>query len=339
MPRLRQVRTKEEAAAVPEDQPIAVELSDEPLLAIKTEEKKDEKKSEVNGPLVKTAEPEPEDEGRETLKKRLEEVQNAEKLAREALESANKRIEEVNRQALLRDQEATKWQSDAELARYDAVTSGLAGWQSEADAAQRDLEVAINANDVRAQVDASARMAKAQGQIGRYEETKEQLDAEREERKKNPPRQQQRGDPLEAAIQHLPDLAKSWVRRHPDYMMPGEKNAALQHAHWIAKRESGEEYTQKYIDSLEVQLGLKQRATQDDDDEPEVRPARQERVSVSAPPTRESPSISTGKPTTTRVTLTPEQRAHAKASGVDELTYARGVQELERRKKEGHYEH
>jgi len=58
---------------------------------------------------------------------------------------------------------------------------------------------------------------------------------------------------------------------------------------------------------------------------------------VSAPVSRETPSMSTGKPTSTRVTLTPAQRQAARDAGVDEVTYARGVMELENRKKAGYY--
>ena len=59
---------------------------------------------------------------------------------------------------------------------------------------------------------------------------------------------------------------------------------------------------------------------------------------MSAPVSRETPNLSTGRPQPRReVELTAEQREHAKIAGVDDFTYARGVKELERRKKIGMY--
>jgi hypothetical protein len=66
-------------------------------------------------------------------------------------------------------------------------------------------------------------------------------------------------------------------------------------------------------------------------------PATARDFSVSAPVRREAVSLDTGRPASysTQIKLTPEQREHCKLSGIDEVTYARGVLRLEREKRAG----
>lgn len=75
-------------------------------------------------------------------------------------------------------------------------------------------------------------------------------------------------------------------------------------------------------------------AARDPDDEPQPRRVS---IPVSAPVSREIAGASTGRAVPTQVHLTPLQREHAKIAGVDEITYARNLQELDRRKKLGMY--
>jgi hypothetical protein len=56
---------------------------------------------------------------------------------------------------------------------------------------------------------------------------------------------------------------------------------------------------------------------------------------VSAPPTRASPSMTTGRPVGRRVPLTDAQREMAKYSGVSEEEYAKQLEKMERLKREG----
>ena len=59
---------------------------------------------------------------------------------------------------------------------------------------------------------------------------------------------------------------------------------------------------------------------------------------MSAPVSRDAPSLSTGRPTTTRVELTAAQREAARISGVDDVTYARNLLRLNSLKQQGHYQ-
>jgi len=59
---------------------------------------------------------------------------------------------------------------------------------------------------------------------------------------------------------------------------------------------------------------------------------------VSAPPSRQATSPASGRPTTTKITLTPEQREVARLSGISEIDYARGLQKLNDIKANGGYQ-
>jgi hypothetical protein len=135
-----------------------------------------------------------------------------------------------------------------------------------------------------------------------------------------PPQQ----DPLEQFLASVPEAAANWLRDHPEYMNDPRKNAALQHYHWIAKDEAGEEFTPKYIECLEHHLGMRQQPPPQPNGA--QRPAQSAPVSahapaprasaparqyagppVSAPPTRESPSMTTGRPLSRPAPLTREE--------------------------------
>jgi len=147
-------------------------------------------------------------------------------------------------------------------------------------------------------------------------------------------------DPMEAAIAALPPRVQGWYRNNPSLLTDPEQVARLQYAHWVAKRETGEELTDNYFDRMEAFLGLRQNApkpaTNGHAAPAAPRPASaapagparngaQPRQYVgptlSAPPTRESPSMSTGKPVGRRVPLTAEELQIAQNSGISAEEY------------------
>lgn len=129
--------------------------------------------------------------------------------------------------------------------------------------------------------------------------------------------EQQAEPPQQQAAPEIPEPVQQWLDRHPEYLTDHEKNAALQYHHYSAKRETGEEYTPRYLQSLERHLGLRRQPQptnghQDDATSRHLaRPApprpQASAVPVSAPPTREKPSMSTGRPTGYRAPLTKEE--------------------------------
>jgi len=168
-----------------------------------------------------------------------------------------------------------------------------------------------------------------------------------------PQQQQPQGPTLEQVIAHLPERAKRLYRAHPEFATDPEKAAQIQYCHHVAAREVGEQFTDPYFDRMEQMLGIAPRTNgQAQQQRPIERPSpapaaplpryesrlvRQQRsaVPVSAPPTRDVPSMATGRPTGGPVRLTAEQREVARFSGISEQEYARQLERMNRMKASG----
>jgi hypothetical protein len=153
-------------------------------------------------------------------------------------------------------------------------------------------------------------------------------------------------EPLAAFLASVPEAIGEWLQAHPEYMSDPRKNAALQHFHWVAKDEVGEEYTPRYIERIEHHLGLRQQpqpqpSNNRQADRPRMEPMRapprqqQRSAPVSAPPTREAPSMTTGRAPSLPVRLTTEQKDLCRALGLTEAQYAEQLQKMERLKAAG----
>jgi hypothetical protein len=156
-------------------------------------------------------------------------------------------------------------------------------------------------------------------------------------------------DPVEAAIATLPPRVQGWYRNNPSLLINPEQVARVQYAHWVAKRETGEELTDKYFDRMEAFLGLRQNAPKPATNghsapaAPRTAPAaaprnptpmrqQQQRPgpSVSAPPTREVPSMASGRPVGRRVPLTADEIQIAANSGISQEEYATQKEKMAR---------
>lgn len=150
---------------------------------------------------------------------------------------------------------------------------------------------------------------------------------------------QQPADPIEAVLANspLPDKAKAWLRAHPEYLTDQEKNAALQYHHWQARREA-EEFSDGYYSAMERLLGLRQQNVapprQFNGQAAPAKPA-QTRVAMSAPVSRDTPSYSTGRPTSSPVQLTPEEHELARTLGLSPQQYREGKERMQREKAAG----
>jgi hypothetical protein len=148
--------------------------------------------------------------------------------------------------------------------------------------------------------------------------------------------QQQRVPTAEEIIagSGLPDNAKSWLRAHPEYITDPTKNVQLRKMHNVAEYQAGEEYTAPYFSRLEILLGLKQEAQP----APRVAPARRPAYvgAFSAPPTREAPSMKTGRPMERQPQLTADELEIARGSGISAEEYARQKARWEKMKHDGY---
>jgi len=141
--------------------------------------------------------------------------------------------------------------------------------------------------------------------------------------------QQQQPPTVEQMIAHLPERVQRWYRAHPEFLTNPEKAAQVQYCHHVAAREVGEQFTEPYFDRMELLLGLRQQPQTNGGngherpsiEQPRV-PAPQQRpqprpmgANVSAPPTREVPSFSTGRPVGRMPPLSKEELEVAAACG------------------------
>lgn len=328
MPRLRKPKDQEEEAPPPvveAEGAIEIDLS-EPVKASEADGEKEPKKQQPpEEPIV--VEPQ-EDEEKLALRRRVEELERAEKAARDAqLEMRQK--DEALRQAQI---EARRFQEDAAQSHYDSIINNLAAAQAEADVAQADLVRAGESADYKLHAEATRRMSLAASKINALEDAKATLDRAFEQQRQAPPPPPRQD--FEAQIANAPEKAKIWLRQHPEYVTDPEKRAEAGVFHKRAIRAGFQELSPEYFDYIETELGLKQRQGAMDEDES---PPKKSAV-VSAPVTREAPSLGSGKPLSNKVTLTAAEVDMAQRLGLEPQEYARQKLKMAQLKKEGHYQ-
>ncbi len=307
MPRIRPLRTKEEIAAVPQDESVTISLEPEGTVILD---------KEADDAAIKARE-----EAEANVQIRPQREPAAEQRVRE------------------REQEASRSQIRAEDAEYDAILNAIGAAESEAEAAQRDIAIATEATDSKAVGEASRRLARAEGRLAQLEDGKLAIErakttqAARAKEQQEQPVQQQKPT-VDQYIDQLPNLLPSqrdWLREHPETLTDTRKNMRLQSAHVEAEDAGLRPGTKKYFAFIEQRLGYAEPEEEDDDVNDDDRPP----TTVSAPPSRSATNPGTGRSSTTRITLTPEEREVARLSGIDELTYAREKQKMMDQKAKG----
>jgi hypothetical protein len=149
----------------------------------------------------------------------------------------------------------------------------------------------------------------------------------------------------------VPDRAKNWLRQHPEFITDPAKNNTLVALHDVAKRMSGEEFSDFYFQQLDNLLGFGQQPQQrqpqpNGNGHAPAAPARngaqpvwqQQRPAgpaVSAPPSRESPSMTTGRATGHRAPLTEAEVEIARGSGLSPEEYQQQKEKMLRLKAAG----
>ncbi len=331
MGRTRIVRTPEEAAAIPPDRGVTVELSAEDPK--KTEGAEVEKTEPVSEPEPQVTEPETEQEEVEEpespLAKQLADLKAAEELAQRQLAESRAREEQAVRAAHEQTRELMRERAGRDQAEYDAVLNALGAAQSEVDRATSDWEVAMSAQDFRTASEAQRRLAIASNRVVGLEDSKVMLESRREEQRATP-QQQYNADPIAAAIDSMNNLSakqRDWLKGHRDAYTDPAKNAYLGAAHHDAIRAGHAQDSDGYFQLLEEKLGYRQ-----------ARAEQRKSVPVSAPVSREAPTLSGAPASPSRITLTQAQREAARIAGIDEFTYAKNLLKLNARKKDGHYQ-
>jgi hypothetical protein len=151
---------------------------------------------------------------------------------------------------------------------------------------------------------------------------------------------------FEDAIQHLPARVQGWYRSHPEFLIDPEHAAKMTYIYHAAAREVGEADTDAHLDRMEGMLGLRHAAPQPEPAllperpaQPRAAPVRQQGALVSAPPTRDSYSMSTGRPQGGPTQLSGEERQLAKTLGLTDEQYRKGKERMLREKAGGFHQH
>jgi hypothetical protein len=179
-----------------------------------------------------------------------------------------------------------------------------------------------------------------------------------EHRLAEPPQPPQKQPTAEEIIANanIPDRAKVWLRQHPEFIIDPARNNTLVALHDVAKRMSGEEFSDRYFQQLDHLLGFgKQEQPKPSNNGHAHRPAppdnqangmqapprhsapprQQMSVPVSAAPSREVPSMATGRPTGRRAPLTQAQIEIAQNCGISAEEYQEKLEKMNRLKAQG----
>lgn len=278
----------------------------------------------------------------DALKRQVEDLKKSEEAAIAAAEAAR-----AERQAALADRDSyetslRKTQLSAEQAQLETIETAIGAAQAEADGAQRDITLAIEAGDAKAQAEAYRRLSRAESYLGRLEDGKADLETKVKATKLKadaPPPERKQADAIEGM--NVPERAKEWLREHPEYSTNQRLNAKLQAAHWDALDEGHKAFSTDYFVAVEKIIGVRKPEPKEDEDIIEerevVRPVTNERTPiVSAPVSREVPNG--GEPrSTTKVRLTRDEAEAAKSAGITEAEYARQKIKLAKMKADGTY--
>lgn len=319
---LRALKTDEEIAAIPLNEPVLVEL---PSAMSSFDD--DEENTGQNISDNKTGN---EDDGAKRLQDDLEalKAQNARETAR--ADKAERDRQEAVRIAADRDEENKQLRAGRESDESALITNGLAGAQTQRDAAKSEFERAFESGDAKAMAEAQSKIGRSEARILHFESGAAELQERKETRKTEPDtRTVERQQPdFVAAVNANPGLLqaeKDWMIRNKDAFNDPDFNKKLDFAYQGAVSKGDlVRGSAAYFDFMERATGLKKVDHNKDDDERDL--------SVSAPPSRTERG-SDGHPTNGKIKLSVEQREIARSMGVSDIDYARQVQNFDAAKR------
>jgi hypothetical protein len=258
--------------------------------------------------------PAPEDD---PLAKALAAQQRAEEMQRQA----ERLRDEAVRRERERQDELEKERTDREDAEYNSVLTAIAAETSALEKAESDYAAFLQAQDWANAAKAQRVMSTAASRLDRLEDGKRTFETRKDAAKTAPPKPAPAapGDPVDTQIaaMQMPENAKSWLRGHKEFLTDPRKNAKLQAAHFEALDEAGGQMgSPKYIEALEVTLGLKTHQPASPEPAPQPQPPRRS-IQVSAPVSRDAPSPSGKRVSDSKMTLTPEEVDIARRSIID----------------------
>jgi hypothetical protein len=162
----------------------------------------------------------------------------------------------------------------------------------------------------------------------------EQEHAEHLQRQEPPP--QQASEPQEPQQQpsQLPPAVQAWLSEHPQFINDRKANLRLQLAHEEAAEAGINIGHADYLAALEERLGLRSPPPSPRQEVPQDAP-HSHSVMPSAPPTREAPSMGSGRRPSEGEKLTPQELAFCHEQHWDPTTYLRNKIKLTSEKRAG----
>ncbi len=189
-------------------------------------------------------------------------------------------------------------------------------------------------------------MASASARLDRLEDGKQAFESRRETPKTTPPAAAPPPQPapqdFEQRIAQMPEVAKVWLRKHPEFINDAAMNKKIGNAHhYVIDNKGLQPFSEAYFDALDTEFGFKAAPAAA---APAAQPQRRS-IPMSAPVSRDAPTYSGQKPASTTMTLTEEERRIARTSytaldmtdAQKEYAYAKNKQKLQRMRANGEY--
>lgn len=299
---LRALKTDEDLAGIPLDQPVLIELPGG---------------VEIEGEAapLETKKPEPNlDADAKKLADELEALKAAQKADRERAERAEREMAEAKRVASERAREAEEARKRNLSLESDIITGGLQAAQNDRDAAKAAFRTAYEAGDAAAMAEAQSRLGRAEAKILALESGAAEV-AERKEAKPDPRQEQRQAPTFEEHVRSNPQLMTSerdWMIRNEAAFRDPDFNRKLEFAYQGAIQKGVVRGSPEYFDHIERATGLKTAPAEENGE-----------LSVQAPPSRSERSVDGRSTNPGRVTLTPEERDICRSMGISEIDYAR----------------
>jgi hypothetical protein len=260
-------------------------------------------------------------------------------VAEEARQRAWQQQQAVHQEQLAQERRARE-QSD-----YDSIVNAINGKQEELENAKRDLQDAWQRQDFETAAHAQQRMQDIQIELkelgkgeGTYAEPQQQYYQQPQPQYQQPQRQWTAVDVINSMRQLIPG-ERDWLMQdaaHQNLVLTHQGQTRLQTA-WYDTQDAGiERGSLEYYQFFDQRLGFANGNDQAQAEQPVQQPRR---APVSAPVSRGSHNVSTGRhqESSGKVVLSPQQRDAARFSGVDEVTYAKNLKKLQDLKRQGFY--
>jgi hypothetical protein len=275
----------------------------------------------------------------------LQKALDAQKRAEEMQRTAQRERDEALRHAQEREEELTRERGDREDAQYNSVLTAIAAEQSAIDKAEADYAAYAAAGDWASAGKAQRIMASASARLDRLEDGKQAFETKRETPKTTPPAAAAPAPPaapqdFEQRIAQMPEVARGWLRKHPEFINDAAMNRKIGGAHnYLVDNKGLQPFSEAYFDALDTEFGFKAAPAA-----PTAQPQRRS-IPMSAPVSRDTPTYSGQKPASTTMTLTEEERRIARTAytapdmtdAQKEYAYAKNKQKLQRMRANGEY--